>query len=126
MKNAKTLSSADAEKPVKPAIVAQSEPKQTEKLQSVISSSLSADMVSRLNFNPVKPVHERVASAETNPSAKRKLEDSEDSGKCSTRSVLEYRGISKNTPDPEEKTIIRLVNNKRILADNGMDSSVYE
>lgn len=126
MKNVKILSIPDAEKPVKPAIVTQSEPKQTEKLQSVISSSLSADMVSRLNFNPVKPVHERVASAETNSPAKRKLEDNEDSEKCSTRSVLEYRGIPKNTTNPEEKTIIRLVNNKRILADNGMDSSVYE
>lgn len=108
--------STNSEKPIKSAETLD----KPEKLNSAISSNLSASLVSRLNFNPQKSVHERVTPAvsveEENKAPKRKLNCTEESVGSSTRSVLEYRTFSKTAIEPKEKTIIRLVNNKRILS----------
>lgn len=92
--------------------------------QKNVSSTLSADLASRLNFNPVgKPGQERVTSTTNDDiedvvskkSNKRKL-DSDEEDTIVKAPVLEYRGFLKN--NSEAKTVVRLVNNKRVLSVN--------
>lgn len=111
-------SDSESEKSVKVSL----SKKQTQKS---VSSTLSADLASRLNFNPVgKPGQERVTSTTNDEgikdvvskkSNKRKL-DSDEEDTIVKAPVLEYRGFLKN--NSEAKTVIRLVNNKRVLSVN--------
>ena len=84
------------------------------------TSNLSAKLFSRLNFNPVS---KHCVSSTTNDedeefsATKRKHGDSDDEEMDSSeKPALQYRGFLKNTPDTNERTVVQLSNNKRVLS----------
>lgn len=100
-------------------------PKSAEKIEAAgnqsLSSNLSAQLKSRLNFNPSERVTSTTNDEETTftekKTMKRKLEEHMAGEGGSQRSVLEYQGMIKNPT--ENSTVIRVVNNnKRILSTN--------
>jgi len=95
---------------------------QVENLKNSISSNLSAGMISRLNLDCVKPVNEHSTIEDEESPKKRKLENTEERAKCTTRSISESRGVSSTIQNNDEKTVIRLFNNKRVLLTSGKNN----
>lgn len=85
------------------------------------TSNISANLFSRLNFNPVSKA---CVSSTTNDddeefmASKRKHGgDSDDESMDGIeKPVLQYRGFLKNNPDTSERTVVHLTNNKRVLS----------
>lgn len=97
------------------------------------NSTLSADLFSRLNFNPAPKSNsddaksgvmvtsttnedEDLESLKGNKQARKRKHNDDDSEK--KQPVLEYRGFFKNRPGVEENTVVHLKNNKRVLTSN--------